>query len=52
MTWGVNKLMRAVNMWRDGKTIAQIAEHFGISPENVPVEDMKKYGLERVDVAE
>lgn len=47
--WGLNKLMRAVRLWRDGATIREIADALNVPPQEVRdhLPEMQKYGLEK-----
>lgn len=46
--WSVNRVMVAVNLWRKGLTLHQIAVTMRVSPEEIPFDEMKKYGLEKL----
>lgn len=48
--WSLNKLMRAVNLWRDGLTISEIAERLNVAPETVEknLPEMRKLGLDKI----
>jgi predicted transcriptional regulator len=49
--WSVNKIMRAVNLWRDGLTPDEIARELAVSERDVRdhLPEMGKFGLIPVD---
>ena len=49
--WSVNKIMRAVNLWRDGKSPDEIASELAVSERDVRdhLPEMEKFGLIPVD---
>ncbi len=49
--WSVNKIMRAVNLWRDGKSPDEIASALSVSERDVRdhLPEMEKFGLIPVD---
>lgn len=49
--WSVNKIMRAVNLWRDGLTPDEIARELAVSERDVRdhLPEMQKFGLSPVD---
>lgn len=49
--WSINKIMRAVNMWRDGKSPEEIATALAVSECDVRdhLPEMEKFGLIPVD---
>lgn len=49
--WSVNRVMRAVNLWRDGKSIQEISAALAVPETDVltHLPEMQKFGLIPVD---
>lgn len=49
--WSVNRVMRAVNLWRDGKSIPEISAALAVPETDVRnhLPEMEKFGLIPVD---